>query len=710
MSAPETSGPKRGRPPRRPSAAPGRVLWSGEKLDPAGNIIPDENTRVVPVPGASGSDEAIEAAIENDQDETPEPVDPVRAAERAAESRAESRVAGLARDLPSGIRELPPDVVVEDIGDDDDPLDLSREDRFPPRPGSADPLAPTVAEMRANAKETDKVYQEAFAGYDTKRGKWTFTLMRDKPKMWTDARTGVTRDIEGRLGSWDEPLSEEEVAAQFGGGSYHWRPYGPDPKNPSHSVAKPRVPFKMAGDPIVPMTGPAAASDNSLVKEVMARQQADMMRKEKELDEARKFAEQQRRDLAKSQENAMQAVMDTMAKLMNPQGQQQMLLEERRLAEARAREDAAVRAKADEAAERRHRESLDAIEKRAREDREAAERRHQQSLEAAKQQHEREMARIKGENDRALELARTSEKDSGKMMSTLLEMQQRMAAENEKRTASNNELMMRQMAALGEMKEGFLLKMVDKKDVDPLDQLLKLKQVSELLGGGPVDKDGWDRAAEVLGPIAKDLGPGLIGLLQARGQQPGQPQQRFQPGTVAAVDLPPQAALPPGQRQAPRQASPATAKPKVPKRPQAPQVPRRDPPAPVMEVIPPMPAPPVGEPPTVIGAPLAAPFAPGWTAALPPAELTELQDRIKFLVLQIEEAIQHDLSADQIYAQVVEKYAAEAPDVLVAVRLVSRDQAQEMVMSLAPDDWRLKTLRGKQTLSALLERLFARSA
>ncbi len=293
-------------------------------------------------------------------------------------------------------------------------------------------------------------------------------------------------------------------------------------------------------------------------------------------------------------------------------------------------------------------------------------------------------------------------------------MQQRMSADQEKRTQSNQEMLMRQMSAMADMKEGFLLKMVEKKDVDPLDQLLKLKQISDLLGGGIPDKDGWDRAAEVLGPIAKDIGPGLMGLLQQRGQ-PGQPQgagPRFQPGTVAAVDVPNTPAL--GPPRAPKPAAPGTpGKPKVPKRPvaqqangkPAAQVPTQAGPEgtagghfPGPETAPASPAPFAGTAAveTVVEAlPVPAPPTPtgGWAPEFPSDAMTDLQDRIKFLVFQIEQALQNDWTAEQIFAGVVAKYPE---DVLVAIRLVTPKKAMEMVAELVPDDWRLKTFRGKR--------------
>jgi hypothetical protein len=203
-----------------------------------------------------------------------------------------------------------------------------------------------------------------------------------------------------------------------------------------------------------------------------------------------------------------------------------------------------------------------------------------------------------------------------------------------------------------------------------------------------------------------EAAPGIVAVAssfiqsrQAQAQQaqaaPPQ-QQRVLPGSVAVaeVDLP---APPQVPQLPPRRAAPPPAPPtKKLKKPSS-------------SAAPPKPAPKPAPPPaasvtsTVLEAtqPVAEGANPLTDFTLPPDGMG-IADAIPLLVQNIDLAIQRDMSAKQIYDEVVSKFPIE---VLTVLKLASADQMIEILEQRAPGSWIINSLVGTQKIEALHELL-----
>ena len=81
-----------------------------------------------------------------------------------------------------------------------------------------------------------------------------------------------------------------------------------------------------------------------------------------------------------------------------------------------------------------------------------------------------------------------------------------------------------------------------------------------------------------------------------------------------------------------------------------------------------------------------------------------IADAIPLLVQNIDLAIQRDMSAQQIYDEVVSKFPIE---VLTVLKLASADQMFEILEQRAPGSWIINSLVGTQKIEALHELLVA---
>lgn len=626
-----TTEKPRGRPPRRVTSPEGtpRVVWNGEPVDEKGNIVT--------APEDEPEDEDLDDDLEDEDegDEEDELDDPLVAPPAAPEP---APVAQLEADLPP-----PPG-----------PRQRKVRGRRPPMP-----LPPLAAEARAAREEVASVMEKI----DAPRDRVSCTLMRVKPALWKGKK------IDGWLGRWAEPLSNEEINNEYGGGDYEWFIRGPDPRNPKVNVLLERRPVRIAGDPRLPRDADERPAEIELVREIVQRSQRDVEAARKEAEKAREDAAATTKRLQAESGSTMRDMLEVVTKLVNPQGALQQVeqrltaAEEKRIRDEEKAEER--RRKEEEARETRHREMMDAQEKR-----------HQENLKAMQLAHEKDMARIQAETQRTVEAMRASENNGSKVTEMMLQLTQKMAAESEQRNLQFLSMMQNNAQAVAaatkaaeETKTEFLLKILTEKKDDPIESIVKMKKVMDLFGGG--GEKGESVWREVMDGV-REAAPGIVAALRSGPSAPIQaPAPSIAPGSVAAVDLPAR------RKKRRRLAAPA--------------------PAPAQTAAPteaaPAPAAPVVETPAAS----AADFKPDF----PTADMNQ-EDVIKLLVVDIEQALKADWGEDRVFTEIVQKFPE---GILAVLKLVPADQAAEQINKVVPADWTVGTPRGQRMVRKLLERL-----
>jgi hypothetical protein len=388
------------------------------------------------------------------------------------------------------------------------------------------PLPPLAAEARAAREEVASVMEKI----DAPRDRVSCTLMRVKPALWKGKK------IDGWLGRWAEPLSNEEINNEYGGGDYEWFIRGPDPRNPKVNVLLERRPVRIAGDPRLPRDADERPAEIELVREIVQRSQRDVEAARKEAEKAREDAAATTKRLQAESGSTMRDMLEVVTKLMNPQGALQQVeqrltaAEEKRIRDEEKAEER--RRKEEEARETRHREMMDAQEKR-----------HQENLKAMQLAHEKDMARIQAETQRTVEAMRASENNGSKVTEMMLQLTQKMAAESEQRNLQFLSMMQNNAQAVAaatkaaeETKTEFLLKILTEKKDDPIESIVKMKKVMDLFGGG--GEKGESVWREVMDGV-REAAPGIVAALRSGPSAPAQaPAPSIAPGSVAAVDLP----------------------------------------------------------------------------------------------------------------------------------------------------------------------------
>lgn len=635
-----TTEKPRGRPPRRVTSPEGtpRVVWNGEPVDEKGNIV----TAPEDEPEDDDLDDDLEDEDEGD-DEEDELDDPLVAPPAAPEP---APAAQLEADLP------PPG-----------PRQRKVRGRRPPM--TARELPPLAAEARAAREEVASVMEKI----DAPRDRVSCTLMRVKPALWKGKK------IDGWLGRWAEPLSNEEINNEYGGGDYEWFIRGPDPRNPKVNVLLERRPVRIAGDPRLPRDADERPAEIELVREIVQRSQRDVEAARKEAEKAREDAAATTKRLQAESGSTMRDMLEVVTKLVNPQGALQQVeqrltaAEEKRIRDEEKAEER--RRKEEEARETRHREMMDAQEKR-----------HQENLKAMQLAHEKDMARIQAETQRTMEAMRASENNGSKVTEMMLTLTQKMAAESEQRNMQFLNMMQTNAQAVAaatkaaeETKTEFLLKILTEKKDDPIESIVKMKKVMDLFGGG--GEKGESVWREVMDGV-REAAPGILAALRSGPSAPAQaPAPSIAPGSVAAVDLPVvrrkkrrRLAAPAQARTEPTEAAPT--------------------PAPVVET-------PASAAPAVSASAASEEFKPDF----PTADMSQ-EDVIKLLVVDIEQALKADWSEDRVFTEIVQKFPE---GVLAILKLVPADQAAEQINKVVPADWTVSTPRGQRMVRRLLERL-----
>jgi hypothetical protein len=612
---------------------------------------------------------------------------------------------------------------------------------FSPSPSApAVRLPPRIQQARIEQNLNE--YDEMLASIDFDASKnHKILLTRVKPE-W-DVASG--RRLAGYLEEFRRPVTPEEIRAKYGGGEYMLILQGPSaPDGTGRTSFKKSKSIEISGDPIIHGATPAQRKEDSnkidLVQQVL---------EAKEKDTQRLWAEQQemKKLLLQTMSKNDNGIKDVVATALTGGGDlRRELMEERRLQEERIRAER----------EERQRE-LDRLATERKRELEMAQVQHDKQLEILRMQNERQLEQMRLENQRIMEEMRQRTTSESSASRDLLLFMQRMEAEKAATVQKQQELflsqqqrqqelataqatkqqefllqqqmqgqqmLLAQMQSAQQTKEQFLLEMLkesrNKKD-DFFSTMEKMQQFKKMMGamnGEEEDtRERWEKVLDRVGEAA----PGIVAVAssfiqsrQAQAQQAQQAQaappqqQRVLPGSVAVaeVELPPPQQVPqlPPRRAAPPPAPPTKKQKKPSSASSASSASASSKPAP-------KPAPKPAAPPapsvtsTVLEAtqPVAEGANPLTDFTLPPDGMG-IADAIPLLVQNIDLAIQRDMSAQQIYEEVVSKFPIE---VLTVLKLASADQMIEILEQRAPGSWIINSLVGTQKIEALHELLVA---
>lgn len=559
----------------------------------------------------------------------------------------------------------PSSVTAPRIDDDDDDEDEDFDDDAPPVFRAPLPTPPALArnQQLAMHQQHTEEFDALLNSLEFEKGQHSVSVTRVEPEF--DPNTG--RKISGYLEKYTRAIHLDEIKNKYGGGKYRLIVHGPG-FNGKTTVKANRV-VEIAGDPIQPMriqpqqqNGGVPAGVENILKETLASADRQIERAAKETNELKQLLMAQ---MTKGDNGLTEAILT----LANPAKAQEMMIEERRLQEQRLAAEREERRRAEEAAERRHKETLEAqrmqFEMQMRKyelDQQRIREEQKEATERQRQQYELQLRMFeRAESEKEARLQKMAEIESERQAKQMIQMQQ------------ISQMQMESMRSMGALEREFLTKQLDvvQKQVrnNPIDDLLKTKQLLDTLSGNDEDTPTWKLVADEF----KEALPGLLaaaGMLRGGGQQ-AQPQQVL-PNSVAVVDEDDEEPV----RQLRRRR----------RRPRALEAPQAQPaPQPVVQAVP------------------AAPeVANELTEFAYPPEGTDIEQVLVLLVKDIDLALQKDFSAQQILEQVVRKFSPEVAYILQAQDVETLVQTIE---ERAPSSWRINTLDGQAKVRELYELL-----
>lgn len=632
----------------------------------------------------------------------------------------------------------PENKVIPPSLDDDDDDDVGGEQLFTPRlvpsslprvPGVVTaPIPTSPAQLRQQAamqqQKVNEDFEATLSALEFEDGHHSVSVHRMEPEY--DTNNG--KRIAGYLEKFTRPVTFEEIRSKYGGGKYRFIIHGPGP------FGKPTIKgnkiYEIAGDPIMPASHqrPGNQAPAPMIPEAVS----EIV--EKAISTHEKTADrlsEENRELSREMKQLLMATLNKGDGGLK-ETMMQMIAEERKLAETRALEErrlqeqrlAAEREQAKETRnlllsmtnkpdpnaniqsilveERRLQEQRLAAEREERRrEQEAAERRHQQTLEMLRMQNEKqieqmriEQERVRAEAREASERARQQfelqlrqlEKQEAQKASDALKMTEFMAslqAQQVQQMQLAQQTQLQQMQQFTQLERDFMLKQIDtlgKKD-NSIDQMLKLKQVMDVFTGSdkePTDsKETWEKILDRI----NDSVPGIVaaaGLLRGTGQaqQAQAAEPRVLPGSVAVVeeeDVPEvrqnrrrRRRLPPSPMQAKRPVAPE------------PQAPQATPAEPTVEVLSNLPN--------------------DLTEFTFPTADTPVEQSLELLVKNIDLALQRELDVIEINEQVVKKFP---PTVGALIANTDSDTLISILDVRAPATWRINSLDGQKKVRDL---------
>lgn len=426
---------------------------------------------------------------------------------------------------------------------------------FAPAGGTNPNLPPSVARTEAvqQYQKERQQFQEIISGFDFGENSHSVIIHRLEPMFFKGKKVG------GYITEMRVRPDLEEIKQKYGGGKFKFTVMGPGVGGPTRQFRTSTI-VDIMGNPIPEDDGSGQQEQKpqgGISTEVVGLLHEFLHKGDRQSERLEQEVRETRNQLLTVATRGESSVVDALTRVMNPGQQQQLLIEERRLAEERMRHEREDRRLAQEAAEKRWQaESA------------AAERRHEALMASIKAEAERKEREWKDEllrREKAEKEQREHEREAAKeriererqdhefRMKALEKEQDREA----QRSKDNLTFMMAQVRETSEMKDAIFEKLM-KKD-DGLDGLLKTKQLLDMLSGKDDDDDDrptWERVMDKVGDMAPSvlgaLGLGAAAIGGVRREKKGNEdtereerrrrrrQRRLQPGTEVRVDNPPE--------------------------------------------------------------------------------------------------------------------------------------------------------------------------
>lgn len=546
--------------------------------------------------------------------------------------------------------------------DDDEDEDIELEGPKPFfRPVGPPPM--TRSQQVAYAQQSSEEFDAMLNSLEFEKGMHSVSVTRVEPEF--DPITG--RKIAGYLEKFTRAIHLDEIKNKYGGGKYRIVVHGPG-FNGKLSVKANRT-VEIAGDPIQPPSRTVTTQNvgmpsgvESIIKETLASADKQIERAAKETNEFKQLLMAQ---MSKGDGGLTEAILA----LANPAKAQEMMIEERRLQEQRLAAEREERRRQEEAAERRHKETLEAqrmqFEMQMRKyelDQQRIREEQKEATERQRQQYELQLKMFeRAEAEKEARLQKMAEIESERQAKQMMQMQQ------------FSQMQMESMRSMNVLEREFLTKQLDvvQKQVknNPLDDLLKTKQLLDVLSGNDEETPTWKLVTEEV----KEFLPGLLaaaGMLKSAQPAQPQPTQRVLPDSIAVVDEEDEAprALPSPQRRRRRRML-------------------RKPETEVESVLTSAPVP-----------VQAAEPANDLQEFTFPKEGTEIEEVLVLLVKDLDLALQKDLTPQQIREQVIDKFS---PEISLILKAQDVDTLIETIEARAPSSWRINTLDGQGKIREL---------
>lgn len=408
-------------------------------------------------------------------------------------------------------------------------------------------------------------------------GRYQLHLMRTHPRVWRGKMIG------GYVTEYPaaSPPTNEDIKQVHGGGTYYWRVMIPNPRGGGAGFGPTTAPFDIAGDPVLPEPPPGSEPPSSnnggghLVE--IAKISMDQAHKLAEAAERRaermadankgeggstmnallQMQQRQSEDF-KQQMLAAQQARDAELKMLQVRldAQERERRAERDAAEARIREERlAAEAKAEREAKER--------ELRWEKERDDANRRHAENLAAQKIAIEQARADADRRAKEAYEAAEKQRLQDERNFQLQLKAMETSADKQAAMMQAMQSMQLQQFKELDSMKMGFFEKQLSQKPSDPLDQIMKWKQVSDILSGKDDEEKepAWKAVVDELKDGIREAGPSLMAMAgitnnaveggkkkrdgqERRQLKDGKRRRRVKPDTTVVVDLDEEDALP----------------------------------------------------------------------------------------------------------------------------------------------------------------------
>lgn len=362
---------------------------------------------------------------------------------------------------------------------------------------------------------------------------------------------------------------------------------------------------------------------------------------------------------------------------------QQIMMEERRTAEkaaeARLEAEREERRREKEAEERRHREMIEMLKIQA--EKEKEERRLELERIRLEQKEQAEQARQQFELQ--LKLMERQEQDKESRNMKWSEFQHAMQQQQMTMMQQMNQMQIQTLQQSEKDKVAFLqaqMQMLQKK-TDPFEDMMKVKQVMDVLSGNTGDSDGRETWEKVLDKLSEGV-PGLVaaaGMMRgSSGEQKqlaAKTQQGVLPGSIAVVDE----GVVSSSRQARRARRRRIEEQKV----EEPQKQAAKEPDEISTE---------EDTPTSSANDLEEDFV------FPQGDSVDPEKALEMLVKNLEIALRKDFSAEQMKTEVIDGFPTEVRDFLCAF---DASVIVEFLEDKAPSDWRINSLAGQKKIVEL---------